>query len=134
MSKRTGPWKTVKSGNVNIPIYRTANPKAADGHEFKVAYYVHVGDEQKRRLKTFSDGAKAEKFASDLNATINKGDAHTLTLTGDELHAYQEAVAVLSGTGKTLIQAAHEYADAIRKLNGVPLLVAIDGCPPTYPR
>jgi integrase len=127
MNKRTGPWKTIKSGNVGIPIYRTANPKAADGYEFKVAYYVRDGDDNKRRLKTFTDGAKAEKFANDLNATINKGDAHTLVLAGDELHAYQEATNVIHETGKTLIQAAHEYADAIKKLNGIPLAVAIDG-------
>lgn len=128
MNQRTGPWKTIKSGNVNIPIYKTANQKNGETYtEFKVAYYVHEGGENKRRLKAFTDGAKAEKFANDLNATISKGDAHTLVLTGDELHAYQEAVNVLAGTGKTLIQAAHEYADAISKLSGTPLAVAIDG-------
>ena len=132
MSKRTGPFKTVKSGNVQIPIYRTAHDRAANGFEFKVAYYVHEGGQNKRRIKTFSDCAKAERFAADVNAAINRGDANTLTLTGDELHAYQEAVNALAGTGKTLIQCAHEYTDAIRALKGVPLAVAVEGYNRTF--
>lgn len=126
MSKRTGPYKRVKVGNVTIPIYRTANPKAEAGFEFKVAYYQHDGDGKTRRIKTFADVAKAEKFAENVNAAITKGDSNTLTLTGDEFLAYRDAVNSLPA-GVRLTTAVHEYAAAIKKLKDVPLAVAIEG-------
>lgn len=116
----------VKDGNASVPIYKIE--RATGYPEFKVVYYAPQPDgTKKRRFKTCAEFADAKKFASNVNAALNKGDSRTLILSGDELHAYQEAVAVLAGTGKTLIQAAHEYADAIRALNGTPLAVCVDG-------
>lgn len=120
MKKKRGPFCTVKSGNVSVPIYRVENKGYA---EFRVVWY---GDDRKRRQKAFADEAEARKHAASINATITSGDIKGLVLSENDRLVYQNALAALAGLNIPLDQAAREYAAAMKRLGAVTLKESVD--------
>jgi integrase len=113
----------VKSGNVEIPIYRVDREKGGNPYtEFKVVWY---GSDRKRRFKTFADFQQAKTHAGNINASINRGDIKSLTLTGDEMLIYGRAKESLHGLGCTLDHATAEYAHAMKLLDGLNFREAV---------
>jgi len=117
----------VKVGNVQIPIYRAKNTKGDTAYdEFKVVYYHQTpSGDRKRRFKTCASFDDACRFAENVNAAINAGDVHTLVLTGDERLEFLNAKKAAGD--RALLLVVSEYMEAIGKLKGVPLSVAVDG-------
>jgi site-specific recombinase XerD len=110
----------IERGNVRLTIYRHENKGYA---EFKLAYYDSTG---KRRLQTFSDFTDAVKRANEVRTSINKGEADVLTLTSNDRLTYLRALDAIKGTGMALDIAAHQFADAVKRLNGRSIGEAVD--------
>src|SRR5688572_28486460 len=110
----------VKSGNTTIPIYYSKTARGYD--EFKVVWY---DTERKRRFKTISDFEEAKKHAASVNATIANGDIKALTLSNEDRIIYLRARDAVARLGTPLDLVAHEYVEARKLLDAVPLLDAV---------
>jgi len=122
MSKNSkGPYCTVKTGNISIPIYRTESTKGYT--EFRVLWY---DADRKRHQKVFSTEADARQHAEGVNATITSGDIKNLVLSEKDRFAYLEAIESLRAVNVPLNTAAADYASCLQRLNGVSVKEAVD--------
>jgi hypothetical protein len=111
LMKLPAKWpELIEVKNVTVKIYRHNNKGYT---EFKVAYYDTDG---RRRFYTFADYQVAKSKAKDVAATINRGEAKTLTLSGAHCVHYLRAMDALCPFSVPLDIAATEYADAKQRL------------------
>jgi len=102
----------VTHGSVTVRVNRITKP---DGYEY---YQVRYYPDGKRKTKTFSNLAEAEKWAKSMAKKLHEGDGHVIHLKGGDRLAYLQAVAALRPTKVSLESAATEYRLAHDLLGG----------------
>lgn len=119
--KRTkrGPFKTVHSGSVSVPIYKVHHKHAAGGVAFTVAW--HVGGQ--RRWKQFTDPAAAEAKARLVASQLAAGKIDATSLTADDANTLVEVRRLANGMPP--VSAMQEWRRA-RDLVGADLLSACE--------
>jgi integrase len=96
---------------------------ASEGKGFTVSYY-HRGA---RVREARNDYAAAKQLALLTVAKMAQGELDVLTLRDQDRMIYLRATETLAPTGRPLDAAAAEYAQAVKLLNGEPLLDAVRG-------
>lgn len=109
----------IKRGSVSVKIYHTPS----HGRDlFTVSHYL--GDERKRSWFSSFEAAKTE--AEFVAARLASTDSAILKLSGADLSAYQRARQHLDPIGVAIEIAAAEFAEAKKRLGGVPLSHAVE--------
>jgi integrase len=107
----------IKRGSSVVRIYRDRKPT---GTYFRVAY--HIGG--KRHRLHFNDLEKATNEAEAKAAQLSRCDGAAATFSGRDRHIYERALEEIKGFDVPLDAAAHEYKEACKLLDGVPLVDA----------
>lgn len=110
---------TIKKGNSTVRIYRAEN-KGYDS--FTVAYYVA----NKRKREHFSNYDDAKTRADAINTSVLNGDLATVVLSREDRLEYLRAKELLNGLNISLDLVARDHVEATKRLNGTPLLDAVD--------
>lgn len=110
----SSPWETVRDGSVSVPIYRQ---RQRHGIIHTVTWY----EGGQRRRKAFSDPAKARDHARKTARGLAQLGSSALTLTGEELIAYQRARQLIPG--EAIDAAIVELVEA-RRMTGNRVLEA----------
>ncbi len=98
---------TETVGNVTVKIYRRV---MAGYKRFELADYSHGF----RKLRSFSDLAKARCEAKRIATQIAAGEAQAAQIRGKDAAAYGQAIEILRPTGTHIIAAASRYAEAFK--------------------
>jgi len=114
--KKSGPLEVVESNGIKIPIYR-ANAFGKTG--YMIAYYAD-GKRIRERAATIED---ARKTARAKIKTLTSGTAHVGTLTPRQTAVVSDAVEILRGVGVPLSDAARQFAEAFKILDGKGTIV-----------
>ena len=109
----------VKRGSVAVKIYKTPT-RGYDS--FTVCYY----QDGKRRRTLFGDLEVARTEAETIATRLGNVDSNVLTLTSADRAAYLRARSLLDPLGIPIEAAAVDMAEATKRLQGVPLLRAVD--------
>jgi integrase len=107
----------IKRGSCAVKIYRDRKPS---GTYFRVAYQIGG----KRHRLNFSDLDKAKTEAEAKAAQLSRGDIDAIQLTGRDRLIYGRALEAIREHALALDAAALEYSEALKLLDGVPLVDA----------
>jgi hypothetical protein len=110
----------VKRQAFTVKIYKV--DRSSGYTEFKLGYYAYG----KRIFRTFADYDEPYREAGKVGATLSKGDAQSLRLTSIDRLAFLREVDVLRPTGVSLDIAAHQFADAHKRLAGRSIGEAVE--------
>jgi hypothetical protein len=80
----------------------------------------------KKKFHSFADETSAREKAGGIAAALSRGEAVSLTLTGEDRLAYARALELLRPTGLSIDAAAMQLAEVHKKLNRVSLLDAVE--------
>jgi integrase len=108
---------TIKRGSSVVKIYRDRKPT---GTYYRVAY--HIGG--KRHRLHFNDLEKATSEAEAKAAQLSRGDIDAVQLSGKDRLVYGRALEAVREFDLPLDAVAHEYREASKLLDGVPLIDA----------
>jgi integrase len=114
--------ETVSVGNVHVRVYRRTRPTA--NGEKRTVYEVSDYTSGARRLRGFTDHAKAIKEAEKICRALSSGDVQAATMRNAEAASYGRAVELLRPTGAALELAAGTYAKAFEILGGDAVIEA----------
>ena len=101
----------IKRNGVSVRI----RPTIKDGRTYFVLDYRNQGQRKLVWRSTLADARAAANGAID---KITEGQSEVLNLKSADAHAYARARAALDGIEKGIDDAAKEYAEAHRLLNG----------------
>jgi integrase len=118
---KTKPEKfplNIRRGSSTVKIYRDRKPA---GDYFILSFYMGG----KRVRQNFADLDTARVEAEAKAAQLSRGDLDALQITGKDRLVYGRALAAIAPLDVPLDTAAHEYAEARKKLAGGSLAEAV---------
>jgi integrase len=107
----------VKRGSAQVKIYRDRKP---GGTYYRVTYYLG----KKRQRLNFRELGEATNEAEAKACQLSRGDVDAMQLNGEDRRAYGHALAAVKQFNLSLDAVAREYAEARKRLDGVPLIEA----------
>ena len=107
----------VKRGSCAVKIYRDRKPT---GTYYRVAYHI---DGKRHRLH-YNDVEKAIAEAEAKAAQLSRCDGAAATFSGRDRHVYERALEEIKDFDVPLDAVAHEYKEARKLLDGVPIVDA----------
>lgn len=110
-----GPVHTAKVGSVRVPVYRMPT---RTGVVFVVSWY----DGSQRKRKSFAVIEEAIAFAKSTADSIARLGTDLFSLSGEDKLVFLRARELLAPFGKKLDMAVSEYVEALKALNGLPLV------------
>lgn len=110
-----GPVFEARSGSTKVPVYTS---KTRTCETFVVSWY----DGSKRARKSFSDLEEAKRHAKRVAEELAKKGTATYALTSSDKLVFLRALELLRPYGKELDVAISEYVEALKALNGLPLV------------
>jgi integrase len=114
-------FELVRVGNIGVKVYtRTRRTATGKRTVFEVADYT-AG---RRRLRGFSDKAKAKDEAKRIAGLLSTGQATAAQFGAADAAAYGRSLELLRPTGTPIELAAAHYAEAFRILGGDKLVKA----------
>ena len=105
---KRGPLELVEGRNTRIPIYDAGEGKVL------LAYYV----EGRRKLVKCQSLEAGKKRAKQIIEDLTSGSAHVGNFTARQTAVINDAVEILRPTGVSLTEAARQFAEAHRLLEG----------------
>jgi integrase len=103
--------ETVTVGSVKVKLYTRVR---GDYNVHEIADY----STGKRRLRSFSDHAKARQEAERIARLMSSGEAHAASLTGKEAASFGRASELIRETCVSIELAAASFAEAFKILGG----------------
>lgn len=110
-----GPVFEARSGSTKVPVYTS---KTRTCETFVVSWY----DGSKRARKSFADLEEAKRHAKRVAEELSEKGTASYTLTGSDKLVFIRARELLKPFGKELDAAVSEYVEALKALNGLPLV------------
>ncbi len=114
-TKKSGGPETVRCGSVVVKIY--SRDKRKDGKTYTV-YEVADYTGGPRRMRSFSDHAKARACAQDIARRLAQGESTVAALRNSDAASYTRALELLKPYGTALEVACGVYAKACEVLGG----------------
>ena len=110
-------WRTQKTGNVAVAIYRREKFHKPTGKRYQV-FEVADYSTGVRRLLSFSDPEEATQEAERIGLLIANGETTGASMKNREAASYGRAVELLRGLDVPLELAAAHFAEAFKILGG----------------